>query len=122
MSFQKTTLVNPPTWVGWTTSCTVVQNPAFGKAWQNTVDFTVLALLCGYAVPFVMAIVLNEFRHAQGYLRILVYLPVMLPPVVGGAAVQVLLRPRRRRPVQPDPRASSTCPRSQWLALLATPR
>jgi multiple sugar transport system permease protein len=31
-------------------------------------------------VPFVTAIVLNELRHARGYLRVLVYLPVMLPP------------------------------------------
>ena len=29
-----------------------------------------------------IAVVLNEFRHAQGYLRVLVYLPVMLPPAV----------------------------------------
>ena len=39
-----------------------------------------LALVLGYAVPFFVAILLNEFRHAKGYLRILVYLPVMLPP------------------------------------------
>ena len=31
-------------------------------------------------MPFFVAILLNEFRHAKGYLRILVYLPVMLPP------------------------------------------
>jgi len=34
----------------------------------------------GFAVPFFVAIVLNELRHAKGYLRCLVYLPVMLPP------------------------------------------
>jgi multiple sugar transport system permease protein len=34
----------------------------------------------GYAVPFGVAILLNELRHAKGYLRVLVYLPVMLPP------------------------------------------
>ena len=43
-------------------------------------DFTVLALIVGYAVPFFVAILLNELRHAKGYLRCLVYLPVMLPP------------------------------------------
>jgi multiple sugar transport system permease protein len=32
-------------------------------------------------VPFFVAILLNELRHAKAYLRILVYLPVMLPPV-----------------------------------------
>ena len=34
----------------------------------------------GTRCPFVVAIVLNELRHARGYLRVLVYLPVMLPP------------------------------------------
>lgn len=82
LSFQKTTLVNPPTWVGLDNFLTVVQNPSFGKAWLNTVEFTALALLCGYAVPFVMALVLNELRHARAYLRFVVYLPVMLPPIV----------------------------------------
>ena len=42
-----------------------------------------LALVLGFAVPFFVAILLNEFRHAQGYLRVLVYLPVMLPPRLG---------------------------------------
>jgi hypothetical protein len=35
---------------------------------------------CRKAVPFLTAILLNELRHAKGYLRVLVYLPVMLPP------------------------------------------
>ena len=51
-------------------------------AWRNTLDFTRLALLIGFAVPFVMAIVLNELRHAKAFFRVVVYLPVMIPPVV----------------------------------------
>ncbi len=43
-------------------------------------EFTLLALIFGYAVPFFIAVLLNEFRHARGYLRALVYMPVMLPP------------------------------------------
>jgi multiple sugar transport system permease protein len=82
LSFQRTTLVTPPTWVGLDNFRTVVQDPAFGKAWLNTVEFTVLALVCGYAVPFVAALVLNELRHCRAYLRFVVYLPVMLPPIV----------------------------------------
>jgi multiple sugar transport system permease protein len=58
----------------------VVHDPAFWQAWRNTAEFTGLALLLGFALPFLIAVVLNEFRHAQGYLRVLVYLPVMLPP------------------------------------------
>ena len=51
-------------------------------AWRNTAYFTLLALVIGFGVPFLTAVVLNELRHAKGYFRLLVYLPVMLPPVV----------------------------------------
>jgi multiple sugar transport system permease protein len=61
----------------------ITADPYFWQAWRNTFQFTGLALVFGFALPFVVAVVVNEFRHAQAYLRILVYLPVMLPPVAG---------------------------------------
>ncbi|GIG88835.1 carbohydrate ABC transporter permease [Plantactinospora endophytica] len=79
MSFQRTRR-GETTWVGWDNYLRIVDDPSFWTAWKNTLYFTVLALVLGYLVPFFVAIVLNEFRHAKGYLRILVYLPVMLPP------------------------------------------
>jgi multiple sugar transport system permease protein len=79
MSFQRTRR-GETTWVGWENYERIVNDPSFWTAWKNTLYFTVLALVLGYAVPFFVAILLNEFRHAKGYLRILVYLPVMLPP------------------------------------------
>ncbi|WP_164494567.1 sugar ABC transporter permease, partial [Streptomyces sp. ADI92-24] len=80
LAFQKTEN-GKTTWAGWSNLSYVVNDPAFWQAWRNTLLFTVLALVFGFAVPFVVAVVLNEFRHGQGYLRLLVYLPVMLPPV-----------------------------------------
>jgi multiple sugar transport system permease protein len=79
MSFQRTRR-GVTTWVGWDNYERILNDPSFWTAWKNTFYFTVLALIFGYAVPFFVAVVLNEFRHAQGYLRALVYLPVMLPP------------------------------------------
>ncbi|MGW4497704.1 carbohydrate ABC transporter permease [Micromonospora sp. NPDC004336] len=79
MSFQRTRR-GETTWVGWDNYARILDDPSFWTAWQNTFYFTVLALVLGYVVPFFVAILLNEFRHAKGYLRILVYLPVMLPP------------------------------------------
>jgi multiple sugar transport system permease protein len=61
----------------------ITADPFFWQAWRNTFQFTGLALVFGFALPFAVAVVVNEFRHAQAYLRILVYLPVMLPPVAG---------------------------------------
>ncbi|GAA3659844.1 sugar ABC transporter permease [Nonomuraea antimicrobica] len=82
LSFQKTDLINEPTWVGLDNFKTAILDPAFSEAWLNTLEFTFLALVCGYVVPFVVALVLNELRHARAYLRFVVYLPVMLPPIV----------------------------------------
>jgi multiple sugar transport system permease protein len=80
MSFQKPVYGGGYTWAGWSNYIRIFHDPTFWTAWRNTLEFTVLALIVGYAAPFVVAIVLNELRHAQGYLRVLVYLPVMLPP------------------------------------------
>jgi multiple sugar transport system permease protein len=79
MSFQRTRR-GVTTWVGWDNYDRILNDPSFFPAWKNTFYFTVLALILGYAVPFFIAVLLNEFRHAKGYLRALVYLPVMLPP------------------------------------------
>ncbi|GAA1543621.1 sugar ABC transporter permease [Actinomadura kijaniata] len=80
LSFQRTDAAGDTRWVGLDNLRTVLADPAFAGAWLNTAVFTLLALVVGYAVPFVVALVLNELRHARAYLRFVVYLPVMLPP------------------------------------------
>ena len=80
MSFQKPVYGGGNTWAGFANYVRIFHDPTFWQAWRNTLEFTVLALVIGYAVPFFVAILLNELRHARGYLRVLVYLPVMLPP------------------------------------------
>jgi multiple sugar transport system permease protein len=80
MSFQKPVYGGGNTWAGFTNYVRIFHDPTFWQAWRNTLEFTILALVIGYAVPFCVAILLNELRHARGYLRALVYLPVMLPP------------------------------------------
>ncbi|MFD9795432.1 carbohydrate ABC transporter permease [Streptomyces sp. NPDC059070] len=80
LAFQKTE-GGRTTWAGWSNLSHVFHDPAFWQAWRNTLLFTGLALVLGFALPFLVAVLLNELRHGQGYLRMLVYLPVMLPPV-----------------------------------------
>jgi multiple sugar transport system permease protein len=82
LSFQQVNFVTSPDWVGWENFERLFADPLFVVAWRNTAYFTVLALLIGFGAPFLTAVVLNELRHAKGYFRLLVYLPVMLPPVV----------------------------------------
>jgi multiple sugar transport system permease protein len=82
MSFQRLHY-GETQWVGLANYRQITADPEFWTAWRNTLEFTGVALIFGFAAPFVAAIVINECRHAQGYLRVLVYLPVMLPPVAG---------------------------------------
>ena len=82
IAFQKYTPGSSPQWVGTANFTRVRHDPEFAAAWRNTFTFTVLALLIGFAVPFVLALVLNELRHAKAFFRVVVYLPVMIPPVV----------------------------------------
>lgn len=80
MSFQKTNFAGDTSWVGMKNFTRIKNDPEFWTAWKASVEFSLLALVFGYAVPFIVAVVLNEIRHARSYFRLLVYLPVMMPP------------------------------------------
>ena len=82
IAFQKYTPGSSPEWVGTDNFTQVWHDPEFAAAWRNTLVFTGLALLIGFAIPFVLALVLNELRHWKAFFRVVVYLPVMIPPVV----------------------------------------
>ncbi|MEC3982352.1 carbohydrate ABC transporter permease [Amycolatopsis sp. H20-H5] len=82
LSFQQVDFVNPASWVGFDNFVKLFEDPLFGVAWRNTLLFTGLALIFGFLVPFLTAVLLNEIRHARAFFRLAVYLPVMLPPVV----------------------------------------
>lgn len=112
MSFQQTKR-GETTWVGFKNLDRVYHDPYFWTAWKNTAEFTLYALVIGFAVPFVVAIVLNELRHAQAYLRILVYLPVMLPPVAGVLLFKYFYNPDYG--LFNDVLKTFHLPTSQWL-------
>jgi multiple sugar transport system permease protein len=82
MSFQNVDMLNPAVWVGWTNYRNVFSDPLFAVAWRNTLVFTGYALLFGYFVPIVLALLINEMRHGKAVFRLAFYLPVMLPPIV----------------------------------------
>lgn len=82
MSVQTTNLVAPPVFVGWANFSHVLHDPLLGTAIGNTVWFAVLALIFGYPLPLVMAVLMSEVRKAKGLYSALAYLPVVIPPVV----------------------------------------
>lgn len=81
MSLQETNLVTTA-WVGLDNFRTVLADPLLATAVGNTLWFAALALLLGYPVPLLAAVLMSEVRRAKGLYSVLAYLPVVVPPVV----------------------------------------
>jgi multiple sugar transport system permease protein len=82
LAFQQTNLVEPATWVGWSNFGRLFDDPVLPIAVRNTLWFTALSLLIGFPLPVLVAMLVSEIRRYGGLLRVLVYLPVVVPPVV----------------------------------------
>jgi multiple sugar transport system permease protein len=82
MSLQHTNLVQPATWAGFANFGTVIHDPLFPIAVKNTIEFALIALLFGYPIPLVAAVLMSEVRRRRGLYSVLAYLPVVIPPVV----------------------------------------
>jgi multiple sugar transport system permease protein len=82
MSFQKTNLVAPAQWVGLDNFAAVLNDPLLGTAVLNTMYFALLALIFGFPIPLIMAVLMSEVRRGKGLYSALAYLPVVIPPVV----------------------------------------
>ena len=82
MSVQQTNLVTPPVFVGLDNFREVLADPLLRKAIKNTLWFAALALVFGYPVPLIGAVLMSEVRRFRGFFTALAYLPVVIPPVV----------------------------------------
>lgn len=81
MSLQSTNLITSE-WVGLDNFVTVLSDPILGRAVLNTLYFALLALVFGFPLPILLAVLLSEVRRGRGFYSALVYLPVVIPPVV----------------------------------------
>ncbi len=81
ISLQHTNEVTT-TWVGFQNFSEVLNDPLFPIAVKNTLEFAGLALLFGYPIPLVAAVLMSEVRKRRGLYAALAYLPVVIPPVV----------------------------------------
>ena len=82
LAFQHTNLITEPTWVGLRNFERVLADPLLWTAAGNTVWFATLALVIGFPLPILMAMVMAELRRSRQISSVLVYLPVIIPPVV----------------------------------------
>ena len=82
MSFQQTNLVSPAHWVGWSNFSNVLNDPDLPVALRNTGYFALLALVFGYPLPLILAVLMSEVKRWRGVFTALAYIPVVVPPVV----------------------------------------
>ena len=82
MSVQVTNLVSDPIFVGFNNFARVLADPLLGIAVRNTAWFAFLALIVGFPIPIILAVLISETRRHRGLYSALVYLPVVVPPVV----------------------------------------
>lgn len=82
MSVQDTNLVTDPVFVGLQNFQRVLADPLLGIAVRNTAWFAFLALIFGFPVPIILAVLMSELRSRRGLFSALAYLPVVVPPVV----------------------------------------
>lgn len=80
-SFQSTNFVTTA-WVGLENFTRVLSDPVLWQAVTNTAYFTLLAALIGFPVPILIATIIAEMRRARQISSVLVFLPVIIPPVV----------------------------------------
>jgi multiple sugar transport system permease protein len=81
LSVQETNLVDAAEWVGFDNFRRVLDDPLLWTAIKNTAWFAFLALVFGYPIPILLAVLMSEVRRWRGLYAGLAYLPVVVPPV-----------------------------------------
>ena len=82
-SFQEVNLRGVQGWVGFSNYVRMFGNPVFYTVWRNTVEYVLLSIAIGSLVPIILAIMINEMRRLSPFFQTLVYLPTLIPIVVG---------------------------------------
>ncbi len=82
MAFQDTNLTGTATWVGLDNFAWVLSDPDLPIALRNTGYFALLALVFGFPIPLIGAVLMSEVKRLKGFYTTLAYLPVVIPPVV----------------------------------------
>lgn len=82
MSFQNISLAGDSSWVGFDNYNRMFNDPLFLQAWSNSLQFALYSVVLGFAVPIVIAIMVNEMRRFKGVFRLIYFLPSLIPVVI----------------------------------------
>lgn len=82
MSFQNVSLGGESTWVGLENYQLMFKDPAFSVAWRNSFEFALWSIGLGFLFPVMIALLIREMRFAQGFFRIVYFLPTVVPAAI----------------------------------------
>ncbi|MFC3802746.1 carbohydrate ABC transporter permease [Cohnella sp. GCM10012308] len=81
-SFMQIDFVKGNHFVGLDNYKAVLDNSVVGIAVRNTIFYMLLGVVIGFWVPSIVSIAVSELRWCQGFMRLIVYLPNIVPAVV----------------------------------------
>ena len=80
-SFFKLRGFTPVEFVGLKNYIDVMSDTNFITVLFNSVKYVLWAIVIGFPLPFIVAIMLNEMVHFKGFFKVSVYLPVVVPAI-----------------------------------------
>lgn len=84
ISLYKSSNARTFTWVGTDNYTQILRDDAFWEVVRNTVLFAVSFVAIAVGVAIAIAVLLQAQRHAKGFFRAVVFVPVLISPVVVG--------------------------------------
>lgn len=82
MSFYDVSMNGDAIWRGLKNYELMFKDPAFGIAWRNSFEFAGWSIALGFIVPIGVALFVREMRFAQGFFRIVYFLPSVVPSAI----------------------------------------
>jgi multiple sugar transport system permease protein len=92
-SFTDYNLFSAPQWVGLANYQTLIADPIFWKSVWNTAYLALLGIPAGLVMGLGTAILLNRPMTGRGFYRAVVFMPGIVPPVVGALVFVWILNP-----------------------------
>ncbi|MEK4237226.1 MULTISPECIES: carbohydrate ABC transporter permease [Paenibacillus] len=93
LSFFNTEGYNAVSFAGLQNYKDVIQNSAFQQTLTNSFVYVFWSLLIGFAVPIIVAVVINELRHGKSFFRFSVFFPSMVPGIAASMLWMFLFEP-----------------------------
>ncbi|UVI29745.1 carbohydrate ABC transporter permease [Paenibacillus spongiae] len=81
LSFQQTKGYDAVKFIGLQNYIDVMSNSVFQQTFINTIFYVLWSIVIGFAVPIIIAILINEMIHLQTFFKFSVYFPSMVPGI-----------------------------------------